>query len=80
MITILRAAKFIDPAELAPLVSAVLRRCWSALQERRKRARLRGALHALSERDLRDIGISLSEIEYLALNGADERVDPRRRR
>ena len=62
-----------------PRVPVVLSRCWSALQERRKRARLRGALYALPDCDLRDIGISSSEIEYLALNGTDERVDPRGR-
>jgi hypothetical protein len=33
----------------------------------------------MPDRDLRDIGVSWSEIEYLALNGTDERVDPRRR-
>jgi uncharacterized protein YjiS (DUF1127 family) len=28
-------------------------------------------LYALPDRDLRDIGISRAEIEYLALNGTD---------
>ena len=58
-------------------ISAFFKRCWSALQERRKRARLRAALYALPDRHLRDIGIAWSEIEYLAVNGTDERVDPR---
>jgi uncharacterized protein YjiS (DUF1127 family) len=62
---------------LAPPCSAFFKQCLRALQERRKRARLRTALHALPDRDLRDIGISRSEIEYLALNGTDEHVDPR---
>jgi uncharacterized protein YjiS (DUF1127 family) len=78
MTTIHRPAEFAQTAELMPRVSAFFKRCWSAHQERRKRARLRAALYALSDRDLRDIGIARSEIEYLALNGTDERVDSRR--
>jgi uncharacterized protein YjiS (DUF1127 family) len=80
MTTIHRTAEFAQTAELAPQVSAFLKRWWSALQERRKRARLRAALHALPDRYLRDIGIARGEIEYLALNGTDERIDPRRHR
>ena len=79
MTTTNRAAEFVETAELAPRVPALFRRCWHALQKRRKRARLRAALYALPDRNLRDIGISWSDIEYLALNGTDERVDPRRR-
>jgi uncharacterized protein YjiS (DUF1127 family) len=78
MTTIHRTAEFAQTAELAPQVSAFLKRWWSALQERRKRARLRAALHALPDRHLRDIGIARGEIEYLALNGTDERFDPRK--
>jgi uncharacterized protein YjiS (DUF1127 family) len=79
MTTIYNAAEFVETSEPAPRVPAFMRRCWHALQERHKRARLRAALYALPERNLRDIGISFSEIEYLALNGTDERIDPRRR-
>lgn len=79
MTTIHRVAKVVETAEPAARVPAFIRRCWHALQERRKRDRLRAALYALPERNLRDIGISLSEIEYLALHGTDERVDPRKR-
>jgi uncharacterized protein YjiS (DUF1127 family) len=77
MTTIHRAAEFARTAERASPVSAFIQWCWTALQERRKRARLRTVLYALPDRDLRDIGISRAEIEYLALNGTDERVDPR---
>jgi uncharacterized protein YjiS (DUF1127 family) len=77
MTTIHRTAEFAQTAELTSRVSAFFKRCWSALQERRKRVRLRAALSALPDRDLRDIGISWSEIEHLAVNGTDERVDPR---
>jgi uncharacterized protein YjiS (DUF1127 family) len=52
-------------------------RCWSALQARRKRARLRATLHRLPDRELKDIGVTRSEIGYLVLTGADERIDPR---
>ena len=75
MATIHRTAEFAQTAELAP---AFLKRWCSALQERRTRAKLRAALHALSDRHLRDIGIARGEIEYLTLNGTDERIDPRR--
>jgi uncharacterized protein YjiS (DUF1127 family) len=77
MTTIHRTTEFAQIAELMPRVSAFFKRCWSALQERRKCARLRAALYALPDRHLRDIGIARGEIEYLALNGSDERVDPR---
>ena len=77
MTTIHRKAEFAQIAELMPQVSVFFKRCWSALQERRKSARLRADLYALPDRLLRDIGIARGEIEYLALNGSDERVDPR---
>jgi uncharacterized protein YjiS (DUF1127 family) len=78
MTTIHSAAEFVETAKLTTRIPAFLRRCWHALQKRRKRARLRAALYALPERDLRDVGISFGEIEYLAFNGADQRIDPRR--
>jgi uncharacterized protein YjiS (DUF1127 family) len=79
MTAIHRAAEFVETAEVAPRVPAFFKRCWTALQERRRRARLRASLYALPDRALRDIGIAWSDIEYLALNGTDERVDPRGR-
>jgi len=45
-----------------------IRRCWSALQERRKREKVRAALYALNSRDLHDIGIADSDIDYVASN------------
>lgn len=72
-------AEFAGTADLTSPVSGLFRRYWSALQQRRKQAKLRATLYGLPDRDLRDIGIAWSEIEHLALNGTDERVDPRRR-
>ena len=80
MTIIHRTAEFADIAERAPLVTTFLKWVQTVLQERRKRAKLRAALYALPDRELRDIGILPGEIEYLALNGTDERVDPRRHR
>jgi uncharacterized protein YjiS (DUF1127 family) len=77
MTTVHRAAQFVETTERTLHVSAFVKRCWSALQERRKSEKLRAALYALPDRDLRDIGIARAEIEYLAVNGTDEQVDPR---
>jgi uncharacterized protein YjiS (DUF1127 family) len=61
MATIHRAVQIFEVAEVIPHVSAYFKRCWTALQERRKRARLRAALYALPDRHLRDIGVAWSE-------------------
>ena len=55
-------------------VSGFVRRCRDALQERRKREKVRAALYALNGRDLHDMGIAHSDIEYLASN---PNLDPR---
>ena len=55
-------------------VPELLRGCWNALQERRKRSNVRVALYGLTGRDLQDIGIAHGEIEYAASN-LD--IDPR---
>ena len=55
-------------------VPGFIRGCWNALQERRKRAKLRAALYDLNARDLEDIGISHGEIEYVVSNPD---IDPR---
>jgi len=44
------------------------------VQERRKREKVRAALYALNGRDLHDIGIAHSDIEYVASN---PNLDPR---
>jgi len=77
MITTHRASELAQIAELTSHVSNFFKRRWNAFQERRKRTRLRAVLHGLADRDLKDIGISRGEIEYLSLNGTDWRSDPR---
>jgi uncharacterized protein YjiS (DUF1127 family) len=46
-------------------VSSIINKLWCALQERRKRARLRATLDGLHDRELRNIGISRGEIDYI---------------
>jgi uncharacterized protein YjiS (DUF1127 family) len=55
-------------------VSSFLKRSWGALQERRKRQRLRAALYDLSDRELMDIGTTRGEVDYVASNRG---IDPR---
>lgn len=62
------------PAVSTRQVSGFIRACWNALQERRKRERVRAALYGLNARDLHDIGIAHSDIEYVATNPD---IDPR---
>lgn len=46
-------------------VLGLLRRVWLAFQERRQRQSSRINLHELSDRELMDIGLTRSEIDYL---------------
>ena len=55
-------------------VPGFIRRCWSALQERRRREKVRAALYVLNDRDLHDIGIAHGDIEYIA---SHPEIDPR---
>ena len=47
---------------------------WNAFQQWRKRDRLRTELYGLKDRELMDIGIMRSEIDYFASNRG---IDPR---
>ena len=63
-----------QPPLLTRQVPGFIRGCWNVLQERRRRAKVRAALHALSGRDLHDIGIAHGDIEYVA---SHPEIDPR---
>jgi uncharacterized protein YjiS (DUF1127 family) len=60
---------------LASYVFRLFKAYWAALRERRERARLRTVLYDLSGEELRDIGITRGEIDYVASNRS---IDPRR--
>src|SRR3954465_2801859 len=55
-------------------VSSLFKRYWGAFQERRKRERLRADLSYLNDLELKDIGITRGEIDYVASNRT---IDPR---
>ena len=55
-------------------VSSFFNRYWGALQERRERQRVGTALCDLSDWELKDIGTTRGEIDYVASNrGTDPR-------
>jgi uncharacterized protein YjiS (DUF1127 family) len=54
--------------------SSFFKKYWSAFQERRERQRVRTALCDLSDWELKDIGTTRGEIDYVASNrGTDPR-------
>jgi uncharacterized protein YjiS (DUF1127 family) len=55
-------------------VTSFFKRCWGAFQERRERDRVRAALNGLEDSELRDIGISRGEVDYVASHRS---IDPR---
>jgi uncharacterized protein YjiS (DUF1127 family) len=63
-----------QPAVSTRQVPGFIRGCWNAVQDRRKREKVRAALYGLNGRDLKDIGIAHGEIEYVASNPD---IDPR---
>ena len=61
-------------AASTPHASSFFKKYWGAFQERRKRQRLTANLCDLSDRELMDIGITRSEIDYVASHrGGDPR-------
>ena len=62
------------PAVSLLQVRGFIRGWCNALQERRKRQKVRAALYGLNGCDLKDIGISHGEIEFVASNPD---IDPR---
>lgn len=63
-----------EPAASNRQIPRLIGVCWTALQERRKRAKVRAALYALNGHDLHDIGIAHGDIEFVAANPD---IDPR---
>lgn len=55
-------------------VLSLLKRYWHAFQERRQRQSLRAALSDLSDRELMDIGLTRSEIDYITPQRAIDRL------
>ena len=64
----------LGPATARRQVYSPLEAYWNAFQEWRKRQRLLANLSDLSDRDLMDIGITRSEIDYVA---SHRESDPR---
>jgi uncharacterized protein YjiS (DUF1127 family) len=52
-------------------VAGAFVRWWQAYAVRRQRLHAKAALHALNDRELRDIGVSRSEIDWVIDNGRD---------
>lgn len=70
----IRATTELRPVTARRQVYSPLEAYWSAFQEWRKRRRLLANLSDLSDRELTDIGIMRSEIDYLASHrGCDPR-------
>jgi uncharacterized protein YjiS (DUF1127 family) len=55
-------------------VLGLLQGYWRAFQKRRQRERSRVSLHDLSDRELRDIGLTPSDIESIDVGRAIERL------
>ena len=64
----------LEPATARRQVYSPLEAYWNAFQEWRKRQRLLANLSDLSDSELRDIGITRSEIDYVA---SHRESDPR---
>jgi uncharacterized protein YjiS (DUF1127 family) len=62
------------PAASTRSVLGLLKGCWRAFQQRRQRDRLRVSLHDLSNRELMDIGLTPSDIDYIDAHRAIERL------
>ena len=57
---------------------ALVARWWHAQANRRERQRAMDALHAMSDRELRDLGLPRSEIDWATRHGRPERSKPAR--
>jgi uncharacterized protein YjiS (DUF1127 family) len=55
-------------------VLGFLQGCWRAFLRRRERERLRASLHHLSDRELRDIGLTSSDVDTIDPGRTIERL------
>ena len=55
-------------------VLSLLKRYWRAFQERRRRESLGAALSYLSDRELKDIGLTRGEVDYITPQRAIDRL------
>jgi uncharacterized protein YjiS (DUF1127 family) len=55
-------------------ILGLLKRYWRAFQKRRERQSLRATLHDLNDRELVDIGVTRSEIDYIARHRAIDKL------
>jgi uncharacterized protein YjiS (DUF1127 family) len=62
------------PAASTRDVLRLLRECWRAFRERRRRNRLRVSLNDLTERQLMDIGLGPGDIDHIVAQRAFERL------
>jgi uncharacterized protein YjiS (DUF1127 family) len=74
MYTVQGAAELRQTTASTQRVTNFFGSCWGALQEWRKRERLRADLCGLNDRELMDIGIARGEVDYVASNRS---IDPR---
>ena len=57
-----------------PRVTRFFRQCWDAFKQRRERARVRAILYGMQDRELKDLGFSRSEIEFVMVDDSGERI------
>jgi uncharacterized protein YjiS (DUF1127 family) len=62
------------PVASTPRVLSLLGGYWRAFRNWRQRERSRVSLHDLSERELRDIGLTSSDLDYIVTGRAIERL------
>ena len=63
--TIAHSAKGLAQTNPSRKRSVFFKDCWRAFQCWRKRGRIRAELSSFSDRELRDIGVTRSEINYI---------------
>jgi uncharacterized protein YjiS (DUF1127 family) len=76
--TVTHLATAVEEAEASKFpVITLLEMYWSAFQGWRERARARATLHAMSDRQLRDIGLTRGEIDFVLAESAHRRMRAR---